>query len=265
MKSRINSVWLQRAMRLIIIALIVKGVMIVAALFLPDGGVDAVPYDSESIYAGYKPSKILGLKRVQRAAKVKQPVYKLDRLRLRGIYDDPYTPFIAVEEGKEVVLVSKGEDFNGYKLIEVHAYSAVFSKNGRNYEVRFKEEKAAVQKSITAATPEVINEGQAVFVKRTELVHYAKNYEDIWKNIKIKEQFKGKQLTGFEVTWVKKNSVFDKIGLEAKDVIVGANNKRFTSFSQVFKLYNNINKTDSLKLTILRDNQEKELEYEIFE
>lgn len=265
MKSRINNDWLVRLSQVLVIAVAVKGVMVFAALFLPSGGIDAVPFEPESIYAGYKPSKILALKAPKHRTVSSEPVYRLDRLNLRGVFNDPNAPFIAVEEGKKVVLVSKGENFKGYTLVEVHPDSAVFSKDGRNYALRFKEEKSAMTSSITAAAPEVIREGPAVFIKRNEIKHYAKNYEDIWKNISIKEIMKDKKLEGFEVTWVKEGSVFEKIGLQKNDVIVGANNKKFNSLAQVFKLYNNIENTDSLKLTIMRDNQEKELEYEIFE
>ncbi|HHH72909.1 MAG TPA: PDZ domain-containing protein, partial [Sulfuricurvum sp.] len=105
----------------------------------------------------------------------------------------------------------------------------------------------------------------AVFVKRNEIRHYAKNYDEIWKSVKIKEIIKDKRLQGFKVDWVKKGSIFEKVGLRKDDIIIGANNKKFKSLSQVFKLYNNMEKIDSMKLTIIRDNQERELEYEIFE
>ncbi len=64
--------------------------------------------------------------------------------------------------------------------------------------------------------------------------------------------------------WVKEKSVFEKLGLIKGDVITAVNGQKLKSVSQVFKLYNNMDKLDSLKLTIMRDNQEKELEYEIF-
>ena len=66
------------------------------------------------------------------------------------------------------------------------------------------------------------------------------------------------------MTWVKKDSLFAKLGLRKGDIITGVNGKKLKSVSQVFKIYNNMDKLDSLKLTITRDNQEKELEYEVF-
>lgn len=265
MKSLTSNDWLSIGIKIAFMAIVVKALMVAAAFFLPKSGVDSVPYEPDGIYAGYKPSKLFALAGPVKKQPKKVPVYKLDKLQLKGVFDDPEMPFIAVQEGKKVVLISKGETFKGYKLIEVHPDRAVFDKGGRHYELRFKEDKSAAKSSITAATPEVINEGEAVFVKRNEIRHYAKNYDDIWKNVKIQEIIKNKRLQGFKVTWVKKGSIFEKIGLKKDDVIVGANDKKFKSLSQVFKLYNNVEKIDSMKLTVIREGQERELEYEIFE
>lgn len=265
MKSLINNDWFSRIFKIAIVAIAVKALMVVGAFFLPMNGIDAVPYEPESIYARYKPSQVFALAKPKKEVVEQAQVYRLDSLTLKGIFDDPELPFIAVEEGTDIELIGKGEVFKGYKLIDVHADAATFEKGGKHYELRFKEDEGILKSGITEAAPEVISEGEAVFVKRNEINHYVKNFDDIWKNIKIKEIVKNKRLEGFEVTWVKTGSVFDKIGLQKGDVLIGANDKKFKSLSQVFKLYNNVEKIDSLKLTILRDNQERELEYEIFE
>lgn len=265
MNAFIEQGWLLTVLRVVVAVAVIKSLMIVVALFLPKTGVDTVPYEPDSFYASYKPSKLFALAHAKTAQKQKAPVYKLDKLVLKGIFDDPSLPFIAVQDGKKVVLITKGETFKGYKLIEVHTDRAVFDKGGRHYELRFKAQKVSGKSYITNAAPEVINEGEAVFVKRNEIRHYAKNFDEIWKNVKIKEIIKDKRLQGFRVEWVKKGSVFEKVGLRKDDIIVGANNKKFKSLSQVFKLYNNMEKIDSMKLTVIRDNQERELEYEIFE
>lgn len=264
MKALSEMQWLSTLISVAIMAAVIKAMMIGGAFFLPTMGVDDVPYQPDSIYNSYKPSRILALAKGKKPAVKAAPVYKLDKLNLKGVFDDPQQPFIAVEEGRKVTLISKGETFKGYKLIEVHPDSAVFDKGGRHYELRFKEDKKNGS-TITKAAPEVIAGEQAVFIKRKEIRHFAKNYDDIWKNVKIKEIIKDRRLKGFRVTWVKKGSIFEKIGLQKDDVIIGANDKKFKSLSQVFKLYNNMDKIDSMKLTILRDNQERELEYEIFE
>ena len=266
MKSIINHDWFSRIYGALIVVAVVKLLMVAAAFFLPKEGVDMAVYETDSIYARYRPSTMFALTKVQSEKVEEAPVYKLDNVALKGIFNGGKMPFIAVEDGKDVILIAKNELFKGYKLIEVHSYLAVFSKDGKRFELRFKDEGGAKDQGITVVKPEVIRAGErTLFVKRNEIQHYAKNFDAIWQNVKIEEVIKNKRLEGFEVTWVKQGSVFEKLGLQKGDIITGANDKKFKSLSQVFKLYNNMNQIDSIKLTILRDNQERELEYEIFE
>ncbi len=265
MKQFINAKMISTVVVVAIVAMVVKAVMIALAFSLPYHGVDNALYEDESTYASYKPSRIISLATAGAKKPVKkEPVYKLDNLKLKGIFNDSELPFIAVEENKKVVLISKDESFKGYKLIDIENDSVTFRKGGKNYELRFKESKKSKKNSITEAEAEIVASDEAVFVKRSEIKYYAKNYKAIWKQIKIKEIIKDRKLQGFLVESVKRGSTFEKIGLKKGDIITGANNKKFRSISQVFKLYNNIDKIDSMKLTIKRDNKIEELEYEIF-
>jgi len=267
MNLHIDSSWINRMISLLIMVAVIKVAMLAASMFLPYQGVDFVSVEESSFYNKYRPSHMFALRAHQKKVIKKAPVYKLDKLLLKGIYDDPSMPFIAVQENRTVTLISKGESFKGYKLVEVHPQKAIFEKNGRRYELTFKDKKNN-NISYSEATAEIISdptsEEKAVFIKRKQIPYYVKNYNEIWKNIKIKEIIKDRRLKGFKVTWIKKGSVFDKMGLMKNDVILGANGKTFKSLSQVFKLYNNMDKLDSLMLKVKRDNEERELEYELF-
>ena len=263
MNQLISPLWIKRLIVIGIIAAVIKVAMLGALFFLPHQGIDRVDVEEASLYQSYKPSKPFALKGKKAPIVKKAPVYQLKNLTLQGLYDDPKSPFIAVEDAKKITLVGLNENFKGYKLIDVKSDRAIFKKSGKRYELLFKE-KALKSGAISMVEPKVIQDDAAVFIKRKEIKHYAKNFDAIWKNIKIKEIIKDKRLKGFEVTWVKKDSLFAKLGLIKGDIITGVNGKTLKSVSQVFKLYNNMDKMDSLRLKILRDNQEKELEYEIF-
>lgn len=265
MKQLSETRWYGTAFCLAVLALIAKALMTLAAFFLPEIGVDRPPEQSEQMYRSYRMASLFSVEaaKVKPVAAKQQPVYRLDKLTLRGIYAGK-NPFIAVEEGGKVILIAQDESHKGYRLVEVASERAIFEKGGRRYEIGFKEDKSADSRISKVKTPEVLNEGGAVFIKRDEISHYAKNFDDIWKSVKIEPVKRNGKLDGFKVNWVKKGSVFEKIGLRKGDIIIGANDRDFTSLSQVFKLYNNVDKIDRLKLKILRENQEMELEYEIF-
>ncbi|MEA2111650.1 MAG: PDZ domain-containing protein [Campylobacterota bacterium] len=263
MKQFINSAMMHKLFVVLILAAVAKALSLAVSFFLPHEGVSVASYQERDIYSNYRPSTMLNIVK-KKAVKKTEPVYALKNLILKGLYADTDSPFIAVEDAKKVTLVSIGEQFKGYKLKEVHSDRAVFEKSGKNYELKFKEEKFK-NASIKEIEPEIVTDGGAVFIKRNELKKYSKNPNAIFKSIKIKEIIENKRLKGFRVLRVDKKSVFGQLGLQKNDIITGANNREFKSVSQVFKLYNNMDKLDSLKLHVKRGNEEKELEYEIYE
>ena len=191
------------------------------------------------------------------------PVYRLESLTLKGIYLDRAIAFILVLSGKEDVLILEGDRFQGYTLVDVFPSKAIFEKSGRRYEVAFKEPEGT---AITINKPnDVVNNGGFVSVKRKELAFYAKNFDAIWQNIKIQEIMDGKKLKGFEVGWIKQGSVFAKLGLQEGDIITGINGKPFNSVAEAFKLYQNLGEIDNITIEIKRNNQERQLDYAIYE
>jgi general secretion pathway protein C len=87
--------------------------------------------------------------------------------------------------------------------------------------------------------------------------------DEIMKNIGIVEQKAGKDLKGFRVTFVRKNSPFAKLGLRRGDVIKSINGQEITSYNVAMDVYKNIDKMNALSITVKRGKEEMELEYEI--
>ena len=269
MSQRINPSWVRRFIAFAVMAAVIKSVMLVWSFFLPAEGVDYTAPQADTLSnALYKPSVALGLQTGSPAAAAsngsKEPVYRLDSLNLKGTYLDRSIAFILVQNGKEDVLIFEGDRFQGYTLVDVFPDKAVFEKNGRRYEVAFKEPEGGAAITI-AKTESVVNNGGFVSVKRKELAYYAKNFDAIWQNIKIQEVMDGKKLKGFEVGWIKKDSIFAKLGLQEGDIITGINGKPFNSVAEAFKLYQNLGKIDNLTIEIKRNNQERQLDYAIYE
>ncbi len=269
MKQLLSNEWMQRLYVVLILAAVAKALSLVMMMFLPHQGIDVVLYQEKDIYNNYRPSAMLNIGKKREEVKQAEPVYALTSLTLKAIYDDTQEPFIAVEDAGKVQLIVLGDTFKGYQLIDVQPDRAVFDKHGKNYELKFKKS-TVTSATISEAEPEddfdlIDGGGAAVFIKRQELQQYAKNPNAIFRNIKIQEIVENKRLKGFRVTSVEQRSIFGKLGLQKGDIITGANNREFRSVSQVFKLYNNIDKLDSLILHIKRGNEEKDLEYEIYE
>ena len=68
---------------------------------------------------------------------------------------------------------------------------------------------------------------------------------------------------GFKVTRVTRGSKIAGLGLLKGDIIIKANNVELKTLKSVTDMYMNIDKIDTMQIVVLRNNQEKELVYEI--
>jgi len=66
------------------------------------------------------------------------------------------------------------------------------------------------------------------------------------------------------VTRIKANTPFAQLGLRKGDIIIKANNKNMTSYKDAIAIYKGIDKLEALELVVLRNNQETEINYEIY-
>ena len=198
-------------------------------------------------------------------------------IRLIGIYIDDDIIVVTIEKLSKRTVLSKGEEFQGFKLIGATKHHAIFSKRDKEYKLEFIKKKKSMStksKSIIKEvenTPkpkiesknEVIDDGYTKTIRRDFLNSYMKSPKNIWKDIGINEIKSGKSITGFRVRFVRKDSGFDKLGIKRGDIILAINGERLTSHKSAFNAYKDISTIENLTLTVKRNNQEMELEYEI--
>ncbi len=268
MNLAINQNILKLFLGIFTIAVLAKIATIPLYFFLPHFGAEKSPEYSINLYKRYPIAKAFGIVPLKKNKPVvKKPVYQLTNLKLKAIYSEKNRGVIAIEEKGKLIFLSTGESFKGYRLIAVKPDRAIFEKDGKHYELKLEEKGLKGKYSISVQDQMLYNPDEVKFaVLKRDIDRYKKHFNDIWKNISIQEQIDPttKRLAGFKVTSVNKNSIFGKIGLRKGDIIVGANNKTFRSYSDVLRLYNNIDKYNSIKLSIIRNNEKKDLEYEIY-
>ncbi len=293
MKNVSNLASFLPAVRIVLVlAIIAKLIGLVALYYLPASGLSKGIFDKENSYVNLKLEQAFNLmqdkedikkleaeKKAEEALTVNEEVsetlYPLDALKLKGIYYSSSKKFITLQEGKEVLFLEVGEERKGYKLIKVERHQAIFTRSGKQYvlrldsddkEAKFTKEKVALKKvepkdnGITAENAKQVMSS----VPRDEIKSYQKDMSKIWRNIGLKEHKKDGKTDGFVVTFVKKGSVFQQLGLIKNDVLIEANGYKLTSYKDALTIYKKIDTIKSLKLTVLRNNEEKELEYDIY-
>jgi len=200
-------------------------------------------------------------------------------ITLLAIYNSEDTTVITVEYKRKSKVLSRGDIINGFVLEGAGSNFATFSKDAKNYRVDLiKSKKNSSSKSSiklaskpslspskksAKAEGEVVNAGDHRIVDRSLLGHYAKNIDDIYKNIGIKEVKKGGKLKGFSITFIRRGSPFAKLGIKRGDIIKSINGQEINSYNAAFEMYKNIENIENLTMVIKRGKEEMELEYEI--
>jgi len=268
---------------LLVLLLVIKTVwFVVEVLWLPAQGVDQVTKKGgKSLY--YR-VKLTPNKAAAPTTTVKAPVKptggSIKEIKLLAIYNASDVTVVTVEHKAKTKVLSRGDEINGFTLEGAGSNFATFSKSAKTYKVMlYKGKTSGKNKSSFTTVPsnspslpkrqgnkasgEVTDAGDHKVIDRSLLDHYAKNMDDIYKNIGISEVKNGNTLKGFRITFVRKDSPFAKLGVRRDDVIKSINGQEINSYNAAFGVYKNIQNVDNLTLVIQRGKEEMELEYEI--
>lgn len=195
-------------------------------------------------------------------------------IKLLAIYNASDVTVVTVEYKGKTKVLAKGEEINNFVLEGAGSNYATFSKNAKTYQVNLivsRKGDESIKSAQPSAAPssenrvegEVVDAGDHKIVDRSLVDYYAKNMDDIYKNIGIREIKKGKDLEGFSISFIRKGSPFEKLGLQRGDVIKAVNGQKIDSYNAAFDVYKNISNIDNMTLVIQRGKEEMELEYEV--
>lgn len=254
---------------------------VVALVWLPSGGLERSQKEGpKALYYRVKltPNETSTIA-PQSKPSLSKPQGTISDIQLLAIYNaSDLTVVTVVYQNKSKVLV-RGDAINGFVLEGAGNDFATFSKENKAYQVPLIKSKSARNsigeisapldpsvadlESSTEPQGDVVDAGDHKIVDKSLIGHYAKNMDDIYKNIGIVEVKKGDRLQGFKITFVRKGSPFEKLGVQKGDVIKSINGQELNSYNAAFDIYKNIQDINNLTLVIERGDEEMELEYEI--
>lgn len=266
----------------LLVVLIVKILwFVVEVVWLPSSGESqALNRDAKPLYYRVKLTPNETAAPVSRPDKkpANKPVGSIDDIKLLAIYNASDITVVTISHKGKTKVLSKGEAINGFVLEGAGNNFATFSKQAKTYKVLLIKGKASKSSSINSvakkepaqekpkskeAKGNVTDAGDHKIIDRSLLDHYAKNMDDIYKNVGITEVRNGKDIAGFKITFVRKDSPFSKLGVRRNDVIKSINGQEINSYNAAFNVYKNIGNMENMTLVIERGKEEMELEYEI--
>ncbi len=208
--------------------------------------------------------------------KPKPKLQKITKFILKGIYNSKDKKVILVEYMGKSYALSLGEEIEGYKFSDLYPTYAVFTKDGKEYKLELFKEKKESQSS-SSSKPNVLTtipktaaksnkierEGDTTYIPKALFNKYRTNINEIQKNIGVVPNMEGGKLNGFKISYVKKGSDFDKLGVKRGDIILSINGEPLNNFKVPIEFFNNLDSITAATITVKRGNEIKELEYEI--
>ena len=193
----------------------------------------------------------------------KEKVEKLDNLTLSACYIEKDGEFIIANENKKTFFINLGEEYKGAKLTKITINSATFLKDGRYIDLTIAKSKSKDKiKSIFIKKSASVDDSY-VSVKRDEITKYTKNIKRVLKDIRFQEAKIDKKFIGVRLNFIRKGSLFDKMGLKRDDTIISVDNKELGSMMDLLPYYRSLSNITTIQVEIKRKEEIKEIVYEI--
>jgi len=221
----------------------------VAMLFLPNIPELFVPVKKEFLYFNINLQRIFSSTN-KPSLNTPATLNTLKDYTLKAVYQRGKRGFVVLQKGTKTYFVDLNKEINGYRLIKINQTSAVFEKNSKRYILTFKKTKIPAYTTTQEISTETI--------PKTLLEKYKRNLSKIWKEIGII-----KTRNGYLITYIKKGSIFDKLGLKKGDYILEINDIPLKNDSDAWRAYNSIDNFNTIDITIKRNYKIKVLHYEI--
>jgi len=261
---------------LLIVLLVIKVLwFVISLLWLPTSGVNYTQEKGgKALYYRVKLSPNKAPAPTMKKKETRVVAGSINDIKLLAIYHASDVTVVTVEHKRKTKVLGRGDVINGFMLESAGNNYATFSKNEKMYKVpllistkgsaSIRSSKPSVKSApVEKVEGEVVDAGDHKIIDKSLISHYAKNMDDIYKNIGIKEIKKGKNLEGFSISFIRKGSPFAKLGLKRGDTIRSINGQKIDSYNAAFGIYKDIANIENLTLVIQRGKEEMELEYEV--
>lgn len=189
--------------------------------------------------------------------------------RIKAIYRSSSGSFVSISDDKETQIVPLGGVYKGvFRLVGLTEKTAVFSGYGQKYHLRLGyydalSRQETVSQFVSDSQPSGLEEGEIHKIAYQTILSQMNDFQNIWKIIDISESRKGTKFMGFRINSIASKSIFSQLGLQQGDIIQSVNNQKIESFGDAIAMYSKVPHLRSVQITVLRNNLQKDIVYEI--
>ena len=189
-----------------------------------------------------------------------------DPHRIKAIYRSPSNAFVSISDGKTTLIVPFGGKYKAFTLVALSDSTAIFYGYGKKHTLRLGHDDPLSRQEVVS---EVISdpahplEKEWHTIKYQMLVDQMGDLQNIGKSIDISPLNSGDKITGFRVDTIAPESVFATFGIMKGDIILSINNKKLSSYADALALYGQLPHLRSIRISLNRNNLQKDIVYEI--
>jgi general secretion pathway protein C len=156
--------------------------------------------------------------------------------------------------------VTVGEEINGFKVKEIAPEYVIFSRDGKEIQLRLFKTKANQSSKISTVSPISSISKRTYTVKRSEIIKEISSGKFLrYINILPVE----KPQSGLKVIYVNPRSFIYKLGIRPGDIIVSINNIAIRTPEDSFSAFEQLKSSDSVTITVYRNRKQVTLHYEL--
>jgi len=169
--------------------------------------------------------------------------------------------------GNNVAVIGVGQELDGYKLVAIDAMFTEFLDKSDKKIVVFMDiaytPPNAQAEDLTQDMNQGIPDEQNFKMVKLSVDKYLKNPEELLKHVSVIPKLNGGVFEGVLVNGLTQYSFLYNFGVRKGDVIVSINGKRLNSVNDAVAEYQKILNMREFEVTIIRNNSEKVLRYEV--
>ena len=154
--------------------------------------------------------------------------------------------------GREKLVLLKGEETKGWKLLKVGKKYAYLSYRGKEVKLPLPEEKGSIKvpKTVVETSSSVPEEHH---LSRSLVNRLMADYGRLLSQIDVAPYMESGRTVGFRIRWLQPGSIFAKLGFKVGDVILSVNNIPIRDTEDVFRAVQIIRNEPSIRVKVLRN------------
>ncbi len=184
------------------------------------------------------------------------------KLRLVGTNVGPGTPFAIIEnttKGEQELFDQNQTVFGQAKLVEIKNDSVKLDRNGQFLTLKLEEGESKSSTSGDKPDPDASD----FTVPEDELAAELANLPRLLSQARAVPYFRNGQSIGMRLFAIRKDSMYEKLGLQNGDIVKSVNENSLSDPSQALKLFEQLKSERSINVTLERNGADRVLRYSI--